>query len=325
MTSTQQLIQRTVGHLLPHPQILNFHDATAPAPATAMPLNGLRLMMGAGDLNHGGMPNIQKFDTYDVFFCQPWDWNGSLLENVTYLATQPNKLLCFIDINNKEQVKSFTTLFAGRFSFIDGHGGHSPHFEMGALRKLLQVGGTAANIFEGSETCIQVRDIQNWLDKGVPPLNSPNAVTCKMYDLKPSDEEPLKVQLRAKIRSMAQTSKRITVNMDDLEQKSLQSLQYMCRTLLFELPLDLTGAYTELKKDWQPDPYNEFVVTKGQADFKPQVIANYIAQHGQTPVSERATTLIQAILRDMDSDNSIGAQAKYGTFCRHIKDKMEVP
>lgn len=320
MTTTQQLIQQTVGHLLPHPQILNFHDGTPQLPP-GTPLNGLRLMMGAGDLNHGGIPNIQKFNTYDVFFCQPWDWNGSLLENVTYLVTQPNKLLCFIDIKNKEQVAAFTSLFANRFIFIDGHGGHCPHFEMSALRKLLQEGGTAANIYESSETCIFFRDMQTWLDKGVLPLFSANVVTSKIIDLTPQQEEPLKTQLCAKIRSMGNQS--IAIQYDDLEHHSLQTLQHIARILLFELPLDLTGAYLEFKKDWQAHAYYEFVLTKRSPDFKPLIIADYIAQNGNDPISERATLLIQAIRADLDNDQLFGAQAKYATFCRHIRDKMQ--
>ena len=322
MTTTQQLIQRTIGHLLPHPQILNFHEGTPQLPP-GTPQNGLRLMMGAGDLNHGGIPNIQKFNTYDVFFCQPWDGNGSLLENVTYLATQPRTLLCFIDIKNPDQVKAFTTLFASRFSFIDGHGGHCPHFEMSALRKLLQEGGTAANVYEASETCMFLKDIQLWLDKGVLPLSNTNIVTGKIVDLTNQQEEPLKAQLRAKIRTMALANKSVTIPYNDLEQHTLQTLQHIARILLFELPLDLIGTYTEVKKDWQINAYNEFVVTKQSPNFKPQVIANYVAQHGHTLVSERATMLIQAILSDLDRDQLFGAQAKYDTFCRHIRDKME--
>ena len=323
-TKPEQLIQRTIGHLLPHPQIFNFHDLDALLQEQQQQQpNGLRLMMGAGDLSHGGIPNIQRFDTYDVFFCLPWDENGSLLQNVTYLLTQPNKLLCFIDIKNQEQLKAFTTIFANRFSFIDGHGGHCPHFELSDLRKLLQEGGTAANIYEGSETCLFLSDMQLWLDKGVLPRSNVNIITGRIIGLLQQDEEPVKAQLRAKIRDLAETNKRITVSMNDLEDQTLLTLQHIARILLFELPLDLTGAYTEIQKDWQPKAYEELVLTKRSPDFKPHIIANYIARNGNDAISERAANIIRAIRADMDNDVLFGAHAKYATFCRHIRNNME--
>lgn len=320
---TQQLIQRTIGHLLPNPQVLNFH--LPQEQQQQLPEEGLRLMMGAGDLNQGGMPNIELFNTYDVFFCQPWDWNGSLLENVTYLITQPNKLLCFIDAKNPDQIKAFCTLFAGRFSFIDGFGGHCPHFDMSALRRLLQEGGTAANIYEGAETCITLEQMQNYLVHGVLPYPNYDSVTSKIMDLTDKTEPALKVQLCAKIRTLAAAAKRVKIPIDDLETLEIRTLQHRLRMLLFDsfMPLDLVANLVDIKKDWLPHPISELVVTKISPDFKLAEIAAYFAKHGETEDSNKARRIIAAIKADMDNDIIYPAEAKYKTFCRLIESMMK--
>lgn len=317
-------IKTTLAHMLPNQQILNFHDGTPTLPDW-VPTQGLRLMMGAGDLDHYGMPNIEYFNTYDVFLCEPWDWNGSLIANVNYLlAHQPNKLLCFIDARNWAQVEAFATLFKERFAFIDGHGGHCPHFEMTTLQKLLQVGGTAANVYERAECVITNEMLENWLNgryvrNGISNIDM---ITGPMFE--PENPE-LTNLLRTKIIEKASICKRVNLGDLELSTKASHELRDIMRQLMFEtsMPFNLRGTSVNIKKDWRHQAYDEFIVTKIPFDAELLKVANFEAQHGSHhPHVVRANSIIQAIHTDLDNGIVFGANAKYNTLQKHIQNNL---
>jgi hypothetical protein len=324
MTSTMSIIHDKIGHLLPHPQVLNFHDSTPTLPDWVT--NDLRLMMGAGDLNHDGIPNIAKFHTYDVFLCQPWDWNGSLLENVMHLL-HTRKLLCFLDITNPSQVAAFTNLFAGRFAFIDGHGGHCPHFEMKDIQKLLQEEGTATNIYEYSESCLRYSDLQHFLENGyIPNCTSHNILTGRLYGVPTGTD--VDTPLRQKIRNLLRSTTQIQFSdstLAELETMPTRSLQNILRILMFDntMPVNLTGTYVQLQKDWQDDSYQTFVVTKKMPDFKSDQITAFSAAVGTDHDAViRTNLIIAAILTDINNGDPFLSKAKYRTLCKHVATKM---
>lgn len=324
MSTTMSLIQNKIGHLLPHPQVLNFHDGTPTLPDWLT--NNLRLMMGAGDLNHDDMPNIAKFHTYDVFLCEPWDWNDSLLQNVTHLLTT-RKLLCFLNINNKDHVAAFTQLFAGRFAFIDGHGGHSPHFEMRDLQKLLQEGGSATNIYEYSESCLRYSDLQQFLDKGyIPNCTTHNILTGRLYSVPVGTD--IDTQLRQKISELLRTVTQIKFSdatLAEFDTLPTRSLQNILRILMFDnqMPVNLKGTYVQIQKDWQDTPYQTFVVTKQTPDLKSDQIAAFAVQSGvDHDVVVRANMIIDAIHKDIINGEPFLSKAKYRTLCKHVATKM---
>ena len=320
MSTTQKLINSNIGHLLPHPQILNFHDPqTLP---TSLPPHiqnnpNLRLMMGAGDLNHDNIPNIQKFSTYDVFLCLPLVWDNSLIENIVYLETT-NKLLCFLDINNNEQVTAFTTLFANSFTFIDGHGGHCPHFDMYSLQKLLKNGAKAINIFEYSETCIYYHEMLSWIQNGyVKNAYSENILTGIIINMPPDAEHPLKVALFTKIHSMVKDTTQITFPQEvfiDMPNMTIRELQILARILCFDklMPVNLKGTYELVQRDWQHNPYPQFVVTKVNPDYK---LSSIPQSHPEMP---RIAAIIEAIEKDICDGLTFPSKAKYRTLCKRI-------
>jgi hypothetical protein len=286
-------------------------------------------MMGAGDLNHDGIPNIAKFNTYDVFLCEPWDWNGSLLENVTYLLTT-RKLLCFLNINNPSQVAAFTDLFAGRFAFIDGHGGHCPHFTMTDIQKLLQENGTATNIYEYSETCLRHSDLETFLETGfMPNSSSHNILTGRLYQVPKGAD--IDTPLREKIRNLLRYTTQIQFSdatLAELESMPTRSLQNILRILMFDnqMPVNLKGAYIQLKKDWQDNPCKTFVVTKQMPDFKNETIAKFSDAVGADHDAViRTQLIITAILTDINNGDPFLSKAKYKTLCRHVETKMVLP
>ena len=324
MSRGMNLITAKLSHLLPNQQILNFHDGTPTLPEW-VPTHGLRLMMGAGDLDHCDMPNIEHFNTYDVFLCEPWDWNGSLLANVNYLlANEPNKLLCFIDARNWKQVEAFATLFKERFAFIDGHGGHCPHFEMSTLQKLLQVGGSAANIYERAECVITNEMLENWLNGSFMRYGISNIDMITGHMCEPENPELTKL-LRTKIIEKASSCKRVNLGNLELSTKSSHELRNIMRQLMFEdsLPFNLIGTSANIKKDWRPSAYEEFIVTKIPFDIDMLKVANFEAQYGADhPHAARVYRLIEAIYTDLDNGIVFAANAKYNTLQKHIKNNI---
>jgi hypothetical protein len=319
-----EVITRTISDLLPNPQVLNFHEGMPVLPDWVG--RGLRLMMGAGDLNHGDIPNVQMFTTYDVFFCQPWDWNGSLRQNVTYLiANRPHALLCFIDNSNAEQVKRFTTLFAGRFAFIDGHGGHTPHISPSAAALLLEDGGVATNMYENAETIITPADVNFWLEKGYfKGFISPNIITARISG-STEDIEMLRPGLHAKALQLSAVNKQIRLpqdKLDNIASYSVRELQSLIRGLLFEssTPPNLVGSWVTMHKDWQSNEYETFVFTKVPLDFQETALEAYRVRYGnEDPHYLRARKIIGLIQDDLDRETVFPASAKYNTYKRHMQ------
>lgn len=161
----------TIQDLLPNEHILNFHAGRPQLPAWLG--DDLKLIVGAGDITREE-PDVVRLSQFDVFLCQPWDVEGSLRENVTYLLTHypKQKVLCFLDIEQKSQVDTFCELFANRFTLVDGDGIHIAHLPISCLERILKVGGTATNIFEKGEGVSTEFDLTKLLQKEVRDINA---------------------------------------------------------------------------------------------------------------------------------------------------------
>lgn len=118
---------------------------------------GLNVICGPGDYVHSGLTNLEQFKVFDVFCCFGDDSipkntvnvreggiysYTSVDENLEYLNTNKlNKLLCIIDITNKEQINNFAELFKGMAILVTQQDGHSPIFPPGTCFTILQPGG----------------------------------------------------------------------------------------------------------------------------------------------------------------------------------------
>lgn len=140
----------TIPDLLPNEHILNFHVGVPSLPDWLG--DNLKVILGAGDLDQN-LLNVQMFSMFDVFFCEPWDNEGSLRKNIEYLLTHfhHKKVICFINIRNPSQVEQFCRVFRNRFILVDGYGGHTPHLSLDCIAEVLKPGGTAVNIYESYE------------------------------------------------------------------------------------------------------------------------------------------------------------------------------
>jgi hypothetical protein len=185
-------------------------------------------MVGAGDLEHGGMPNTQLFHQFDVFFCNGWDINGSLQRNVDYINTHypDQKVICVLDYAKPDQVERFISLFAGCFTLIDGHGGHTPHFTINELRLLLAEGGEAVNIYEKSESLISTDDLSFWLDKGYFPFRCASYTylnsriynkNSPRYELPSEEEAEFRLKFLEKVKERYEGVRRTVVSRELLE------------------------------------------------------------------------------------------------------------
>lgn len=289
--------------------ILNFHKGDPVVPKW-LP-ETLRLIIGAGDLNHDSITNIEKFSTFDVFFCKPWP-SDSLQENIDYLLTHysKKKIICFIDADNKEQIKKFVNLFCGRFSLIDGHGGHCPHLEFTDIQRLLKEGAYAMNLFEQSENLMSYEEAKHWLKNGYFKNSGPGFLTSKILDR----EAELRGEFLEKAKELQKTSRITCIPFEEL---SVRELQYCCRSLLFTLPFNLIGSCSFITKDWRHSAL-EFTVKKVTPDLKEQVIAEYIEKNGLDDYAKRVLFIIDKIKEDIEK-GSPHASRKYDTLCKHIE------
>lgn len=117
---------------------------------------GLNVICGPGDYVHSGLTNLEQFKAFDVFCCFGDDeipkntvnmseriyTYTSVDENLEYLnKNNLNKLLCIIDITNKEQIDNFAALFKGMAILVTHQDGHSPIFPPRTCFTILQPGG----------------------------------------------------------------------------------------------------------------------------------------------------------------------------------------
>ena len=273
----------------------------------------LTLMVGAGDLIHNGIPNVQMFDS-DIFFCNAWDDHGSLQANIDWLEqNNSTKLICVVDYYKEDQRRRFIDTFKGLFRFIDGHGGHVPHFTVRELEELLAEDGEAVNIHEKSETMLPLNSAMYFLKDGQFPY-SQSYLTGRIYG---GSLEGLELLFIAKIQQIYRTARQITIQPDILENLTLLSLadlQQIACCLLYdrEMPLNMKGNICMNMRSWRDCSQLEIVMKKVPVDF---FDGSFVSES-----TARADYIIEAIKRDMASGDILGQFAKYRTLKKLSKN-----
>lgn len=322
----------TIQDLLPNEHFLDFGAGVEKLPDWFGD-GSKSLIMGAGDLQHNGMLNVQMFNMFDVFFCKPWDWDGSLRRNMLYLLANHNheKLLCFVDIGNRVQMDRFTTLFANRFQLIDGHMGHCPHLDFTDMHKVLVEGGQAVNVFESSETCVSDTEFDFWLNNGHFKNMSSIVLTGRIYSrncgLVLPDEMVADFTKRAlnKIRGMARVSVKLSAEVEaDLTNMSIHELQQILYALSLDcqLPATLVGTVRPYQRIWRQDYHSEFVIVKRPIAFQEDAVTAYENIYGVDAVVVRIRLLKEAILKDIENGLIWPSQAKFNTLQKYINTNI---
>jgi hypothetical protein len=314
----------TITDLLPNEHVLNFYDEVIlPVLPVWLP-ETLSLMVGAGDLDHDNIPNVQKFSTFDVFFCNAWDNNGSFRNNIECIMSEypHQKVICVIDHRNQHHMHRFVELFKGRFSLIDGHFCHTPHFTLNNLQKLLTNGGRAMNIYERSECMMEIDEMNYWFKYGyfnqlLPKILLTSSMYRKGYGrICDHDKEIMRQKFLSKIREIYNENGSVTYD-ESLEpsEMSLIDLQILlyCLQLRIEMPINLKCVYAYNKRIWHDESILELVITKIEPDYG----FDKIALCRDLILKARAHLIIEAIKTDTDNDFIVGAFAKYKTLMKH--------
>jgi len=294
------------------------------------------LMVGAGDLEHGGIPNTQLFHQFDVFFCNAWDIYGSLQRNVDYINTNcpDQKVICVVDYHNKDEVERFIKLFTNSFTFIDGHGGHTPHFTINELRLLLAEGGEAVNIYEKSENLLAVDDVRFWFDNGYFPFRcaSHTILTSRIYnknspkyEITAEETKEFTLKFIEKVKETYQSVTRTTISPEllaNLDRIPLSDLQEILSSIMFDtrLHLDMKADVRVNKRVWRDFSSVELVLKKVPVDYMEEKVAGC----RDLIMKERAKMIIAKIKEELQQGQVYPPCAKYRTLMKHIlSDKFE--
>ena len=280
-------------------------------------------MVGAGDLIHNDILNVEMFDS-DVFFCNAWNINGSFQANVDYLeSTQSSRIICVVDYYNEVQRRRFIDAFKGRFHHIDGHGGHVPHFTVAELEELLVEGGEAVNIHEKSETMLPFKDAKYFLEHGYFPgyKAASSYLTGRIYmpsRALTSEEIAEITELFIKNIRTAKVgrSNQITLDIENLEDMSLSELQEIATCLQYEkeMPLNMKGRICMNMRSWRSLVSLEIVMRKVSVDFFESIIDATIPDK-----KAYADRVIEGIRNDMRRGDIFGQFAKYRTLNKLLK------
>ncbi len=146
----------------------------------------LKIITGPGDYVHWDdtaqrfKTNIENWYMYDIFCCfgdndiphvaGTTHSYTSVDENLAYLDSKgANKLLCIIDVNNKEQTDNFVRLFGRNAELISNDTAHSPPFPPTVCNRLLIPGGKV--VLRGTYWT------KKYTDEQLSPLGFTSAIT----------------------------------------------------------------------------------------------------------------------------------------------------
>jgi len=294
--------------------VLNFHEGVPRLPEW-LPTYELSLIMGAGDLDQGGILNVEKFSDFDVFFCNNWSHAGSLERNIAYLEKHyfHKKVICIIDVHNEEEMFHFTQLFEHRFRHVDGYGQHTPHMNIMDLEKVLCLGGQAVNIYEMSEMCMEVGEFEKSLKEDYYPCIAlmdgkvyRNPAVC--FDLGEEKTAELKALVLRRIRERV---KKGFVRVDDsvlqdLEAYSLWHLQKVLKGLLYEpqFPPNMAGIVRWNRRSWSEESMLELVVERVEPEYG-------LDRFYDEEQKGKMSALVDAIKADIRMGFLLGARMKY--------------
>jgi hypothetical protein len=285
-------------------------------------------MIGAGDLDQGGIPNVKAFPTFDVYACYPWDNSGSLRENITEFLKMPKKLLCFLDFNKQEHIDLFANLFKEKFRVIEGHGPHTPHLKIVDLSFLLEEGGQASNIFERSANVSSVSMVKEWLKSPyISYIGNGHLFDVDEKGVYKAVSAETKIELSAiyrdAIRKVNCSNMQIHVEEDYLHMIDTWEFEE-CQSVLtgllyeFETPVNMSGTVKPFQPSWHMYLRPELIYTKATPKFYPEVLEKYIAIHGIDSQVIRLNMIRDRIYDDIQQKCVFPGKAKYNTYRREF-------
>jgi len=313
-----------------HPMIMKYLPDSIPSiPPILQGTRSLSILIGAGDVVHNGVTNVEQFSTYDILLCLPM--GPGVEENISKLSDS-GPVLCYIDVNSPQMV-DFVQQFRGRFHTIDGHSIHIPHLSLETIEELLAEGGKATNIFEVSSSFVNIHTFLNWIKEEF--INSYSNIlmsTATVYSdaaltLSAEDAERLESVLREKIVYLNSVNKNVHLTEDILASLSSYryfSLQKFFGSLLHDAitPLSLLGSVCLHCPAWDTEASIQLVMTKSSPMFWESILEDYIRLNGRTSHSDRAELIMNGVRSDMMNYMIWQSKAKYATFLRHMRKNI---
>ena len=314
-----------------HPMILNYFSRIRIMQPSLSVDRPLSLLLGAGDIVHSGVSNVEQYGMYDMMICLPENAE-SLQQNIDKL-TDTGPVLCILDVTDKASLTLFVEEFGGRFSRIDAHWAHCPHFALETLDALLVENGTASNIFDPSSNVTNINTFLSWIkDEFMNSYSNINMSTSRVISdgamtLNEKDAATLESVLIEKILFMNASNKNIHLSEEVLS--SLTSyrhftLQRIFASLLHDrlTPLNLLGVVGPYCAKWDTESKIQLVLRKSTPVYWQNVLALYIEAHGRNAVVERAESILAGIRSDMAMFMTWQSKAKYATFLKHMRTNV---
>jgi hypothetical protein len=309
-----------------HPMILNYYSPIRVSPTLRVD-RPLSLLLGAGDIVHSGVSNVEQYGMYDMMICRPENAE-SLQKNIDKL-TETGPVICILDVTNPLMLNVFIQEFRGRFSCIDAHWAHCPHFALETLDELLAEDGTASNIFERSLNIVNINTFLAWIkDEYINSYSNISMSTARVISdgaiiLNETDAANLETVLREKILYMNTANKNIHLSDEVLyELPSYRhfTLQTIFASLLHDriTPLNLLGAVGLYCAKWDTESRIQLVLRKSSPPYWENILAQYVQTHGRNSVVERAELILDGIRSDIAKFMTWQSKAKYATFLRHM-------
>ena len=266
-----------------------------------------------------------------MLICLPSN-EASFLQNVEKL-TDSGPVICIVDVSSASQMALFIEDFRGRFSIIDGHWGHVPHFPLETLEALLDEGGSASNIFELSSNVVNINTFLTWIkDEYINSYSNIAMSTTKVISngamiLNDSDAQNLESVLIEKIRSMNACNKNIHLSEEVLVSLSsyrYHTLQKIFGSLLHDriTPLNLLGTVGMYRPAWAAEERIELVLRKSSPFFWENILQGYSNTYGRNEHVQRAEMILEGIRNDMEHYMIWQSKAKYATFLKHMRNNI---
>ena len=313
-----------------HPRILNYTNGNPVIPES-LKSGQLTLLLGAGDMVHT-VTNVEEFSQYDILICKPYNDAGSFYKNVEMLSdTSP--VLCCMNTDIPSDVNTFISHFSGRFSKIEGHGHHVPHFTLDTLEHLLAENGTASNIFELSSGIVYVSTFLSWIENEyINAYSNIHMSTSKVISngsmtLNENDSALVRDVLQKKIQYLNSVNKNIHLSEEvllGLSSYTHWTLQKIFGSLLYDTicPLSLLGSVCMHCPSWDRESSIQLVLTKSTPLFWENLLDRYKELHGMNEHAERADYILAAIKADIAAYSIWQSKAKYATFLKHMRKNI---
>jgi len=314
--------------------VMNYMTGSQGLPNIPQRLQGdhpLTLLLGAGDIVHSGVTNVEECGSYDILICLPSnaEW---FAQNVAKLSDS-GPVICCLDVTSPNALIQFIEQFRGRFVMIDGHWSHIPHFSLETIEQLLCEGGSASNIFEYSSGIININTFLRWLEEEyINAYSNIHMSTTKVISdgamtLLENDCKRLEAVLRDKIIYMNSTNKNIHLADDVLAGISnyrYSLLQRIFGSLLHDTitPLTLLGSVCNHRPGWSKEEKIDLVLRKSSPSFWEDMLESYKKIYGNNEVVERAEKIMAGIRSDMSQYLIWQSKAKYATYVRHMRKNV---